>query len=436
MLASSLKNKILLLFGGVFLVNNYTFFPQLSAKSEPPPSWDEIESVQMNGDLKVFWNVGGGDNKYNFEESAKHGFTQILGLNPYADYVNKQKFNVNNYLIEKSLNPWQKPAYFETTVQQNLEKVKTTDYFYNDIEFVYNTDINKAWQEPEVREASQAKNIKEFEELYFREWSTWYTLPLKWAKENNPDMQIGLYGKQVFERDYFGFLKKPLDILADLGKNENQKDLKIWKYIEPYVDFYTHSIYVFYDNPDSIYYMAANVEENYLRSRRFSKKPVYPFIWLRYHDGGDKKVAGQELNPYQIEASAVLPFFTGGKGFVLWGWEPRKKGQYYHSLPIFMNSLSRVAKLSSKISKAKLIIDVPAYILWRSKQPLVRKLKVSNKEWIVMAIHPWQSETAEKNIRVLLGWRLVNLKIKGRHTEIYHLNGRKLTRLSMASQSN
>ncbi|PSB04081.1 hypothetical protein [Merismopedia glauca] len=413
------------------LASNLSCSEQLPAKSEPPPDWSEIQSIKMDGDLKVFWGVAGRDSKYNLEESIKHGFTQLDGLNPYADPANRQKNNINRYLQQNKLNPWEKPSFFEEVIKRNLSTLKNSDYLYQDIEFVFNTDINKAWNNREIRQASGTDNIEDFKNAYFKEWATWFSLPLKWAKDNNSDQKIGLYGVQVFSRDYHVFLRSSI---SDIPKTK-QADLDFWKYLDDYVDFYLPSIYVFYDKPDSIYYMAANVEENYLRSRRFGNKPVYPFIWLRYHNGGDRKVAGKELNPYLVEASAVLPFFTGGKGFVLWGWEPKTKGQYYHSLPTFMNSLSRVAQLSSKISRAKLVIDQPAYVLWRTKQPLVRKLKVSNKEWIVMAIYPWQNEAEEKTIKVSLGSRSVNLKIKGRHTEIYHLDSRKTTRLSMRNQA-
>ena len=43
------------------------------------------------------------------------------------------------------------------------------------------------------------------------------------------------------------------------------------------------------------------------------------------------------------------------RGVALWGSEPKRQGQYYHTLPIFMTSLGRVSDLSAKIAAAKLI---------------------------------------------------------------------------------
>jgi hypothetical protein len=48
-------------------------------------------------------------------------------------------------------------------------------------------------------------------------------------------------------------------------------------------------------DPGSIYYVAANVEENDQRTRRYGNKQVYAYEWLRYHDS-NKKLAGQEFS--------------------------------------------------------------------------------------------------------------------------------------------
>jgi hypothetical protein len=50
--------------------------------------------------------------------------------------------------------------------------------------------------------------------------------------------------------------------------------------------------------------------------------PAPWYEWLRYHDS-NKQLAGKELAPYLVEAMAVLPYFCGAKGIVLWGWAAR-----------------------------------------------------------------------------------------------------------------
>ena len=134
-----------------------------------------------------------------------------------------------------------------------------------------------------------------------------------------------------------------------------------------------------------------------------------------------------------LEAVAVLPFFSGAKGVVVWGAEPDKKWPYYAGLPVFMNSLGRVADLSEKISRATLVIDEPAHLLWKEKRPLTRKLKVSDDEWIVLAANPWQKDAARSTVNVLCGKRTVRLEIEGGHTEIYHVLSGKATRKPLKS---
>jgi len=40
------------------------------------------------------------------------------------------------------------------------------------------------------------------------------------------------------------------------------------------------------------------------------------------------------------------------------------------------------------IGSAELVVDEPALALWKEKRPLVRKLRVSEDEWYVLAIDP------------------------------------------------
>lgn len=93
-----------------------------------------------------------------------------------------------------------------------------------------------------------------------------------------------------------------------------------------------------------------------------------------------------------------------------------------------MDSLGRVSDLSAKITKAKLVIDEPAHVLWKEKRPLIRKLRVSADEWIVMAVHPWQGEAEKKEIAVQCGARPVALTLEGRHTAIFHMQGGRVTK--------
>lgn len=385
------------------------------------PNWNSIRKIEMKGNLKAFWNVEGGDPS-NKLQAIQHGFQIATGMNSYADYPGKQKENIYNFLNNKYRNPWVKPTFFEKILKRNVinseKAIKNADIFYHDIEFSPEKNVQELWKDPILRKLSKAQNFESFVEKYYREWGTWYSRPCQLSKQLYPDEPVGIYGPQVFNRDYWGFTK-PLQLAQS-----HSSDLRLWKYIDPYVDYYVSSAYIFYDFPDSIYYLAANVEQNYRLSRNFSDKPLYVFLWLRFHSKSQK-----ELSDYLAVAAAVIPFFTGAKGIVLFGWEPNIKGQPYYTLPIFMNSLGRVADLSAKIDQAQLVVDRPAHELWREKAPLIRKLKVSESEWIIMAVYPWQSDRDRKIVNVKCGNRSVELEISGKHTEIYHLQGNNLAKI-------
>jgi hypothetical protein len=271
------------------------------------------------------------------------------------------------------------------------------------------------------------KNRAEFKDAYYREWGSWYALPCQWAKEAYPKTPIGIYGPQPFKRDYWGVAGKNAQQIDGTHKT----DADLWKYINPSVDFVIASIYCFYDNPGSIYYMASNVEENFRRLSGQGNKPLYAYLWMRYHNS-NKKLKCAELDDYLVEAMAVLPYFCGAQGVVLWGWEPKGTGLYYHKLPLFMNSLKRVEKFSEKIGRAQPMNDEPVHVLWKAKKPLVRKLRVSESEWLVLASNPWQADIEKTELKVKCGATEVSLAVRGKHTEIYHVVNGSVMRIEMA----
>ncbi len=391
----------------------------------PPPSWEQIRRVPMSDGLRAFWNVAGGDNATNYREAAAHGFEMVDLLSTYSDYPGRQKENIRKTLDTNRNNPWQKPEFFERIIRRNIEQRGNQNaIFVHDIEFSFEEDIDKAWADPEVRAASRAMNREQFADAYIREWATWFTLPCQWTKERFPGTPIGIYGPQPFRRDYFGISGKS----AQQIDGTHHSDAELWQHIDSFVDYYIASIYVFYDKPDSIFYMAANVEENVERTRRYGGKPLYAYEWLRYHDS-NKKLAGQEVAPWLAEAMAVLPYFCGARGLALWGSEPKRQGQYYHALPVFMNSLGRVSDLAARIASAKLMPDEPAHVLWKAKSPLIRRMRVSSDEWIILAVNPWQAEDATCTVEVPLEQGNITVELRGRHSEIFHRVGESVKRL-------
>jgi hypothetical protein len=422
----------------IYLLSSVAF--GISCQSSPArnamPAWQSIRSFKMKGDLKAFWNVSGGEDLFNTEQAIQHGFKSVQLSNTYADYITNQKENIDIYLKKNAGNSWLKPPFFEKIIKRNIEErigknnkigYKSSIFVHN-IESIFEPDAKKLWKNPAVRKSSKASKFENFIETNYRQQASWLSLPCKWSKQLYPQKPVGVYGVQLFNRDYWGFVKPST---PEKLQQKHQSDLRLWKYIDPYVDFYIADVYVFYDLPDSIYYIAANIEENYRRSLKFSNKPLYAYFWLRFHQGNEQ-MDGPELPDYLVEAAAVLPFFTGAKGIVLWGYEVKTTGQPYRNLPVFVNSLGRVADLSDKIAKSQLVKENrSAHELWIARQPLIRKFKVSQNEWIIMAINPWQSERDSMLASTNCGTQSVQLEISGKHTEIYHLQANSLKRISM-----
>ena len=109
----------------------------------------------MQGDLKAFWNVGGGDVKYNDQEAVAHGFRLVGLLNTYSDYPGNGKEDIDVALEKNRTNPWKKPDYFERIIRRNIAQMtEHENIVVQDIEFDFEEDVDKAWNDAEARAAS------------------------------------------------------------------------------------------------------------------------------------------------------------------------------------------------------------------------------------------------------------------------------------------
>lgn len=288
-------------------------------------------------------------------------------------------------------NPWDRDPNFETIIRENIKLSAGHPLTVFDTELSFERDAAVAWQDPAAKAASGVTEFDDFEYLYYREWARWHGPILTWAKEAYPSQAFGLYGLWPFDRDYWGF---PNDTIDESHVSDNQ----LWQHVDKDADFYAPSIYVFYDDPGSVYYMAANVEENYNRIRQYGDRPIYAYTWMRYHQS-NAELGGQELAPYLIEAMAIVPFFSGASGCVLWGWEPGGGGwPIYDNLPTFLAAKYRLNKISEIINRGKLCIAAPAQELWIEKRPIIRHL-IHNDWCVTMAVNPWQDVDDETTLR-------------------------------------
>ena len=383
--------------------------------------WDTLPTLTFSTGLAAFWDVGGRDKEAHMQCAAAHGFKTVGLLNTYTDYIGHKKESIH----PDPRNPWKKPPFFEKIVCRNSAQIAATrDLFVHDIEFHFEENLEPLWQDPELRAASGATTFEAFQEAYYQAWATWFTDPCIWAKKIRPAMAIGIYGPQPFRRDYWGVSGGTAQQIDGTHKT----DAQLYRSIAPHVDFCIASIYCFYDTPGSVYYMAANVEENAQRMATYAgKKPVYAYTWLRYHDS-NKKLAGQELAPYLVEAMAILPYFCQAKGVVLWGWEP-KTGPTYTNLPLFMKSLERVARISGPLSRATPDNTEPVYVCWKEKRPIVRTMKISDTEWYVAAINPNQAENASSTVDVTCKTNTYTVPLHGKHVALFQIAKGILTEL-------
>ena len=377
-----------------------------------------MPAFEMKGGLAAFWDVAGGNSSALHASAAyRRGLKPITLLNTFVDYPGGQKENISKALSDPP-NPWARPPFFERTVRRNIDQRPANGPYVQDIEIPL-LPTSRAWANPTLRRASGAADEDAFAKAYARAWADWYAQPLQWTKARYPGTPVGIYGLQPFNRDFWGFVGKTR---AQLD-HAHATDMQFWRLVDPFVDFYTASIYAFYDRPETVMFFAANVEENYQRTRQFGNKPVYAYTWLRFHDL-NRELGSRELTPYLVEAMAIVPYFSGARGVVLWGYEPQAKADGpppYERLPLFTRSLARVAALSDRIGAGRLVIDKPAQEIWNARRPLVRKFETGPGECVVMAINPWQDDDDSSNAEVTCGERAYAVPMRGKHTTLIEL---------------
>ncbi|MGD9669408.1 MAG: hypothetical protein AB7U75_10170 [Hyphomicrobiaceae bacterium] len=391
------------------------------ARQEPPTTWAQVPPLELNAGLTAYWGVHDGTNGASDAQAYGRGFLPLTLINTYADYPNTQKESIYPFVAGRPNNPWAKPRFFERNIRRNIAISADTGIFIHDIEFAFEEDARKAWDVEAVRRASRAGTFEAFKTAYFKEWTTWYTEPLRWAKEQRPKSKVGVYGPQAFRRDYWGISGKS----AQQIDGTHAIDQVLWQYIDPHVDFYVASIYVFYNIPASVLYMASNVEENYVRTRALGDRPVHAYVWLRTHNS-NKLDGNREVDSYLAEAMAIVPYFSGAKATMLFGYDPSHTSVAeppYKLLPLFARSLARVGALSKKIAAGRLVIDAPAHVLWNARHPLVRRIETVDNECIVMAVNPWQEEAAASTTDVTCNGRTFTVEMKGRHTTLARISG-------------
>lgn len=414
----------------LFICLTLGFAPQAMTASQcsSVPGWDQVQAFELKGGLRAFWNVYDGSRGVHTAAALCRGFLPVTIQNTFADYPGAQRENIETFLGKLSANPWQKPSFFERIIKRNIAAAPPPSpggIYVHDIEFTFQRSALKAWVYNAV-DRRFFPSFTAFEEAYWKEWSTWFILPVKWTRERYKGASVGIFGPQPFFKE----TDRIKNYTAKEFEDRHSFDLKLWKNIDPYVDFVIVESYVPDGRPDSVFYLATEIEENYHREIKIGGgNPIFAYLWLRYY-GPDWRKATALVDPFLVEAMTLVPYFSGARAVVLWGHEPDVKSSDplpYTQLPLFAHTLSRLSAVSGMIGKGHLLPGEPANVLWREKRPLIRVLDAGKDGCVALAINPWQAERDISATKVACQGRTYPLMVNGRHATLAQISNGTVT---------
>lgn len=136
---------------------------------------------------------------------------------------------------------------------------------------------------------------------------------IEWMREAAPSLKLGVYAIPPI-RDYW----TPVRNLPGARSGWTAAN-QFLKPIADAADFTAPSLYTFYEEiPGWVKYATANIEE----AQKFGK-PVYPFLWCRYHNSNkNRKYQFIEGDYWRKQLETVRD--RGANGVVLWDWSGPK----------------------------------------------------------------------------------------------------------------
>ncbi len=297
---------------------------------------------------------------YDFNEPLEYGYSHMnIGMNPasssYQGLQPSQRAHIQGMFRNVSnassypLNTDHSPFCNDISTLTNewddilyLDQEPEFDLFVWDVEKALNGDAGIATKMADLVATGcnelRSTPTTNYVSSYKQGMSQMYNLPIRHLKQrlSATDITFSSYADVPIHRQWWQI---PYENWADwtgtfkpddnrgynyLTRNSNCED---WSNFYHNLDFFTPSAYYFYSYntgaaKDYLAYLLFQVEANNAWADPdgpggVDKKPVIPFIWMRFHPSGNAPL--DFIHPWMAEASAIFPLVSGADGIWQWG---------------------------------------------------------------------------------------------------------------------
>ncbi|MFN8356241.1 MAG: T9SS type A sorting domain-containing protein [Spirosomataceae bacterium] len=381
-----------------------------------------------------------------------HGFTHITNLSgddevklerknraliwysvAYVDTPGKQQpweliespWNNNMTFLRERWNE-QLKGMAERWVDTRSKKMPEVDLFVLDAERQIATDLGILNLRKESLVPATYKSLSDevFITRYKRDMQKLYAEPLKWAYANglSTSTKISAYSDAPIRNT---FINVDGNTWQDWRTNTDRLNYLVQDTLTKQAggvyfnqhNFITPSAYLYYNYPSPfggqyLAYTLFQVEAN----RAWSNKDVILFEWLRFHDCCDATSALKFVRPFQAEAMAIFPYFSGAKGIWLWDMT-LPPTENYSVYEYFINGLYRLSQFKDFFTgDYQLYIPKSARDHFEDRDPIWRAV-VKGNQLLVAAHNPYATDTQVTEMPIKFGGFSTTIQLKG--TEVF-----------------
>ena len=190
------------------------------------------------------------------------------------------------------------------------------------------------------------------------------------------------------------------------------------------LDFLAPSAYYYYSQPsplagDFLAYLLFQVEANRAWGERAAvRKPVVPFVWMRFHNCCGSYPA--MIPPPMAEATAIFPIFGGAKG--IWFWDElglaTTRQDVHTAYEHFIHGLYRLSQFNAQLEgNYELVAEINARDLMSNRQPVWRGIFSDNK-LLIAAHNPYAADGQQTTIPIRYKSWSGNLTLTGREVAL------------------